>query len=551
MVQAISSNFPATCSRDSMSGRTGHKFFPHGKRLAQERPDVIHANDLPTSQFIEAKRFLNDFGQVLPTISDGSFWGNRDSEAFKDRIAMPFQDSGRFLACVKEALPEGFPLLSCCSTSDYAAAPSSGLTYQEYIKHCNIVMLEMCGNTPNLQGTWSGTVASQMLHLAIARDSASPCLGLGYGFFPDTGFFVWALNKFLGSDTWFSTLPGRLAGPPDEIARLADDPELVGEGFRWEKSHPGLFAAPSDASLAVFFSRATRDYYGQTHQDYTLDYHLTCSALVDASIDFEVVTSIPKAGRWPVLVLGSAACLGEDEIADLEAYLRAGGIVIAFGPTGLRDPRAHPLPAPWLERYAIHTLVGEPERIPSLPPYSRQAGLPARCTGYLEDRRIAAADWVEVKVGAGQLHWSPGREQLDAGELNLAARVASVLPEKSPHVLKAPSGWALRRFRDGEHITLVGLPRKVGAIPHPAISNAFVREGIIQRLEFSPLDKESLVIQLEGSPAAIRVYSPDLPEPRELRWSGALAGEPFPIDLSGIRRFFVIEINFLQARYHY
>ena len=87
-------------------------------------------------------------------------------------------------------------------------------------------MLEMCGNTPNLQGTWSGTVASQMLHLAIARDSSSPCLGLGYGFFPDTSFFVWALNKFLGADTWFSTLKARLAGPQAEITRLVDDPEL-------------------------------------------------------------------------------------------------------------------------------------------------------------------------------------------------------------------------------------------------------------------------------------------------------------------------------------
>ncbi len=48
---------------------------------------------------------------------------------------MRFQDSGRFLGCVQAALPTDFPLLSCCSTSDYAAAPSSGVTYQEFIKH--------------------------------------------------------------------------------------------------------------------------------------------------------------------------------------------------------------------------------------------------------------------------------------------------------------------------------------------------------------------------------------------------------------------------------
>jgi hypothetical protein len=488
------------------------------------------------------ERFLKDYGHALPPVSDERFWGNRESEAFKDWIEMRFQDSGSFLGCVQEALPEGFPLLSCCSTSDYAAAPSSGLTYQEYIKHCNIVMLEMCGNTPNLKGTWDEQMASQMLHLAIARDSASPCLGLGYGFFPDTAFFVWALNKFLGADTWFSTLPARLAGPPDEIARLADDPELVAEGFRWEKTYPYLFAAQPDTDLAVFFSRSTRDYYGQTHQDYTLDYHLTCRALVEASIDFEVVTTLPKAGETSALVLGSAICLSEDEIAGLEAYLRAGGIVIAFGPTGVRDQRARLLPAPWLERHGIRMQVEEPERVPSFPPYRHPADQAARCTGFLHEAPIAPADWVSVEVGSGRLHWSPGRAQSGAQESNLAARIASLLPEKSPHVLKTPPGWALRHFKDREYIYLVGLPKKVASIPHATISNAFIQEGIVERIEYSPLDAESLVLQLDRSPAAMRVYSPDLPEPRELMWDGAKVDKAFSIDLSGIRRFFVIQV---------
>jgi hypothetical protein len=386
-------------------------------------------------------------------------------------------------------------------------------------------------------------MASQMLHLAIARDSASPCLGLGYGFFPDTGFFVWALNKFLGADTWFSTLPGRLVGPTDEITRLADDPELVAEGFRWEKAHPYLFTAQPDTDLAVFFSRSTRDYYGQTHQDYTLDYHLTCSALVEASIDFDVVTTIPKAGQYPVLVLGSATCLSEDEIVCLETYLRAGGIVVAFGPTSVRDQRARLAPVPWLERYALRMRVEEPERIPSFPPYSHQPGLAATCTGFLDDVRIGPADWVSVEIGAGRLHWSPGRMQSNARELNLAARVAALLPEKSPKVLKTPPGWALRRFKDSEHIYLVGLPKQVEPIPHGTISNAFIKEGIVERIEYAPLDAGSLIIKFEGSSASIRVYSPDLPEPRDLKWGGALAENAPVIDLSGIRRFFVIQIK--------
>jgi hypothetical protein len=188
-------------------------------------------------------------------------------------------------------------------------------------------------------------------------------------------------------------------------------------------------------------------------------------------------------------------------------------------------------------------LVEEPERIPSFPPYIHQAQLPARCTGYLDEERIEPAEWVAVEIGAGRLYWSPDRAQADAREFNLAARIASILPEKSPHVLKAPPGWALRRFKDSKHIYLIGLPKKIVAIPHDTISYAFHKESIVERIEYSTLDAESLLIQFEGSPASIRVYSPDLPEPRELRWGGALADKAFPIDLSGICRFFVIQIK--------
>lgn len=425
------------------------------------------------------ERFARDFGRVLPPVSDTGFWGNRDSEAFQDWIAMRFEDSGDFLGCVKQALPAGFPLLSCCSTSDYAAAPSSGLTYQEYIKHCDIVMLEMCGNSPNLMGTWNGQMASQMLHLSIAHAAACPCLGLGYGFSPDAAFFVWALNKFLGADTWFSTLPGRLTGPADEISRLAGDAELVAEGFCWEKAHPHLFTGQPDTQVAVFFSRATRDTYGQTHQDYTLDYHLTCSALQDGGIDFGVVTTIPDVDCCPVLVLSSVICLSEEEMARLEAYLQAGGTVFAFGPTGLRDRRARLLDQTWLRPYDIHMQVEEPERCPTFPPYLHQASAAACCSGTFDGQKVGPADCVEVARGTGRLFWSPRRMQTDAEALDLAAQVTRCLPETLPRVIRAPAGWALRRFRDGKRALLTGLPARVTAVPHAALVNAFTNEPIL------------------------------------------------------------------------
>ena len=125
----------------------------------------------------------------------------------------------------------GFPLLTCCSSSDGHALPAYGMSYQDFIRNCNHVMLEMVGSTPTVAGTWDDRIPSQMLHLGIARDHRAPCFGLGYGYFPDTAFFIWALNKFLGSDCWFSTLKGRLGATSAQLAALADDPGTRGGGI--------------------------------------------------------------------------------------------------------------------------------------------------------------------------------------------------------------------------------------------------------------------------------------------------------------------------------
>jgi hypothetical protein len=61
-------------------------------------------------------------------------------------------------------------------------------------------------------------------------------------------------------------------------------------------------------------------------------------------------------------------------------------------------------------------------------------------------------------------------------------------------------------------------------------------------VEYKPLAADALILQFDHSPSSVRVYSPDLPEPRDLQWDGASTGKPCAIDLSGIRRFFVVQI---------
>ena len=485
------------------------------------------------------KRFKQEYGHTLPPVSDTSFWGNRRSEAFRDWIAMRFQTCGDFLVDIQKALPPGFPLLSCCSSSDGYAMPAYGMSYQDFIRACNLVMLEMVGSTPSTAGTWDERIPSQLLQLAIARDHHAACFGLGYGFFPDTAFFVWALNKFLGSDCWFSTLKGRLNATQAQLDGLADDSELVGEGYRWEQAHPQLFTGEVDTDIAVFFSRPSRDFYGQCEADYAGDYHATCLELLRAGISYEVVTDIPVTGKWQ-LVLSSAICLSADERRRLSQFLETGGEVIATGPTGHYDQRANPVSKTWLHGFAVSADLVDPPRAGGFPPYKhfKKPVEIAQCHLSEASRKQLQDGWFIVPVSKGRLQWRPERIR----HQGVAAAVIQALqsqPSTAVKIKGLPSGWQVRQYRDRNRLLIQALPAKVGTVVQPTLKNQLSGEQIIERLQYTPLT-QGLVLESVVALNAVRLHSPDLPESRPGHGS---AGKAWTVDPTGISRYFVLECS--------
>jgi len=440
------------------------------------------------------ERFKREYGHNLPPVSGAGFWGNRRSNAFRDWITMRFRSSGDFLAGVKAALPAGFPLLTCCSSSDSQALPAFGMSYQDFIEHSNHVLLEMVGSTPSLAGTWDERIPSQLLHLGIARDHRAPCFGLGYGFFPDTAFFIWAVNKFLGSDCWFSTLKGRLNASQAELAQLADDSDLVGEGYRWEKAHPQLFTGDMDTDVAVFFSRATRDYYGQVAGDYAGDYSATCLSLTRAGITCDVVTGIPECGRLRRLLLSSVMCLSALQRQRLAKFMEAGGTVIATGPTGHCDERANPVAMAWLEDFGVPVELIEPSRPGGFPPY-KHFNPPveiAYCRVPDSFRERMKDGWFASNVGQGRLLWRPER----ISQKTVAEAVIHLLQERDRLTVRIkglPADWRVRHFRDGGRLLIHALPGKLEAVLHPTLKNQISNQRIIEKLGFAPLTEESVL----------------------------------------------------------
>jgi hypothetical protein len=500
------------------------------------------------------KKFREQYGHELPTVDDRSFWGNLENEAFKDWITMRFQSTSENLGSVQAALPVGFPLMTCCSSSDSQSAPVTGLTYQEFIKSSNMVMLEMAGSSPDMDGTWDGRIASQLLHYDIARRAKSTCFGLGYGFFPDTAFFIWVLNKFLGSDTWFSTLKGRLKLPSSELGFLADDPELVGEGFRWEADHPELFGGSPDSRIAVLFSRNTRDYYGRTYDDYVHEYHEACRQLMTRGYTFDVITDLDHAAEYRLLVLSSVVCLSATEQASLDTYLHEGGAVLSAGPLGIRGGRGRQTDACWSSKYGLIYDVEEREMMSGFPPFQDDVGKASvaiiRAEGMssgLTDVSDDGSGCFGLKTDRGSLYARAARltaEPLEKESLDLIE--AKDGENRKISVQHLPKGWYIRIFVDGNRLLLHGVPGTVGTVANERLRGCYnwTNQDVIEQIVYSPLSSGDLVLSALEKPERITVHSPDLSAPRKIRGED---GASIQVDLSGIRRYFIVEIGFEET----
>ncbi len=366
------------------------------------------------------------FGHILPAASDLNFWGNWENPLFLEWIQMRYRSVADFNHQVKLALPENFPLMNCCSGSTSSASNENALSYEEFARDATIVELEMCGNTPDLEGCFSEQIADQLHHLAVAEKYHLPCVGLGYAYTVPGANFIWALNKFLGSGVWFSMLTHRLGLSDADLNKLPDDPELVGECFGVETAYPEWFSGRRVGEVAILFSRNTRDNYGGYMADYSHDYRAACSWLFEHGYDADVVLDIPEpSAPYEALVLASAACLSAEERTALQHWLDAGKKIVACGPLGVFDGKG--------KRNPLFPDIHLPEivRTPKFPHDTWEKVEPARCQNEY--------GWKELTAN---LLWHPQRMQ-------------DGLSLKMPFPGSGQSGWYQRKYRDAQGRLLI------------------------------------------------------------------------------------------------
>ena len=307
--------------------------------------DPIHFMEFRTCGCEVCKaEFKRLTGKELPLVQNSDFWGNWGNADWRTWIDMRYNAVSDFFKELKEVVPTDFILTACGGNSASPHAPGAAFDGRRFLRGCNYLNLEMVGNIPpykNDPQTVNRPVSDKMIaashHTGAADEHGIRCFGTGFGFTEATADIVWAVNKMLGADCWFSTLKVRLGLPRHILESLPDEADVVGRAFGFEKAHPELFEGVAEARLAVFSSEETRDrtFFGNVYKGYCKDYGETMKLFFRKGISVGTVFEIPEnCDKYPLILVPSAAAMTEAEIHAFDKYIKAGGRVIACGPCG-------------------------------------------------------------------------------------------------------------------------------------------------------------------------------------------------------------------------
>lgn len=127
---------------------------------------------------------------------------------------------------------------------------------------------------------------------------------------------------------------------------------MIRSVMRFLEAHAAEYAGMEPvADVAVVYSQRTADFYGREApaSRWQAHYRGVYEALVESHTPFTVLHESlllgGELGRYRCLVLPNVACLSDEQAAALDAYVRAGGHLVATFETGLYDRQGLPRPA--------------------------------------------------------------------------------------------------------------------------------------------------------------------------------------------------------------
>ena len=418
----------------------------------------------------------------LPPVQDNTFWGNWSNPDWLNYLEERRRSSGDFIEAVKNALPENFPLTSCCTTGMYGGNNYTAQSVHEFVRGDNIINLEICGDEP---GDTCERLAANSYQAAAAEKYGSQVLAIGYGFFPDSAGHLWALNQMYGISTWFSTLNGRLGLTAEQLQQLPGDAQAASSCFAFEKNHPELFCGSPRGMCAVYFSEKTKtdSFFGCCEQGATGDFRNLMQRLIKSGIMVQTIFDFPEdASRYRCIVLPSAVILTEEEKYVMEKFLRSGGKVLRCGPDSLnglpQSPAGGLFPLSWLGK-EVFSSNNTDEWCEKEPGYFYN---PARDPGELESliRKFCP--------GTTSIHAPGFAVSIRGNVIHLLALEYDIIPHELEKCRKQYSHVTLiEKAIPKNCATMIPLPYSVDDVYCPLGGNGRVQNGNSVILERNPM----------------------------------------------------------------
>ena len=465
-------------------------------------------------------------GIELPPIDDRSFWGNWSNPAWNEWIDMRFDAAKVFFKELSSALPKDFRLTTCGINSAAPTANSMGSDARAFLSGANYVNLEMSGNTPPYKHdpvTVNKEIADRLTgsshHQAVARERGVNCFSTGFGFTEETANIVWAVNKMLGSDCWFSTLKDRLGLPTHILDSLPDEWDVVGKPFGFEKDHPHLFDGKQIAQLGVYFSYETRMHtlFGGTSKGYYEDWTKTLKLLFNKGLSPHTVFNFPDdTNTYPVILVPSALTMTADEQLALDNYINRGGTVIAYGPCAIKGCESK-------RDMPTSPIVNSPDEFLCSVPNGVWVKLPDWQTKTEFPTLEADFEWKEIRQG---LFYNP----LRIGEQNLPK---TLIPLVKKYIRPMPieiidaQGYLITFFENDESYTVQMLAADYETdIDHKLDEMRFHRSRVNYINYVEPVGvTERIVLKTDLTPD---VYTPFNDEKAELKISNGICTVGLP-----------------------
>ena len=490
------------------------------------------------------KKFRDMTGKALPPASDFNFWGNYDNPDFRAWIYQHMRDGRDFLQMVRDSIPAGKLLTTCCSCSTWKLNDATGLDLSIWQEPLNMVMLEMCGNISGDKNSIETRIPDMLLNCGIAERRNTPCLGLGYAFFPDEGFRTWSLNKFFNSDSWISTHKARCGLTFEQQCALPDEPEIVHEAYNFDAAYPELSELDDIAEVAVLLSGNSRNYNGGFVEDYACGFAGVLRELYRANVTATVTAWIPEnADKIKYLVLSDADCLSNAERTALDKYCAAGGKLIINGLCGGRDDSGKKADADsYLVKFGLEPIAPVLDRTMSSEvrdTYFRytfwelNGPVPAQVE-YKAAQPLAGANEFGFYKLSENVLWSPNRCHDPENARQTAAMLKNMISE--PLKLDVPDSVRYRIYKSKDNSFVVHfMPVNITGILHDSIklhgSNPIVKGLVYEDL--------TGIVKISGDISSCTLYAADLDAARTCQVSNGVAS----VDLTGLKRFFSVKVK--------